>query len=101
MTVQLACAYFASGYCGRFQVEKQFDYRACAWGREMRKQVEGFDFHRYRHLLAEAVDEPKRLALIDLLIEERAMDRLEAQRAAERAATAATLLARVLGPSRG
>ena len=40
----------------------------------------GFDFHRYRKLLAEADDEPKRLALIDLLVDERARDKLAAQR---------------------
>jgi len=39
----------------------------------------GFDYPRYRKLLAEAVDEPKRLALIKLLINERARDRLTAQ----------------------
>ncbi len=37
-----------------------------------------FDFDRYKRLLAEATDEPKRLALIELLIEERARDRLAA-----------------------
>ncbi len=41
----------------------------------------GFDVDRYRKMLAEAVDEKKRLALIDLLIEERAKERLEAHRA--------------------
>jgi hypothetical protein len=35
-----------------------------------------FDFDRYRKLLAEANDEPKRLAFINLLIEEKAKDRL-------------------------
>lgn len=35
-----------------------------------------YDFDRYRKLLAEADDEPKRLALINLLIEEKAKDRL-------------------------
>jgi hypothetical protein len=35
-----------------------------------------YNFDRYRKLLAEAVDEPKRLAFIDLLIEEKARDRL-------------------------
>jgi len=39
----------------------------------------GFDYPRYRKLLAEAVDEPKRLALIKLLIDERARDKLAAQ----------------------
>jgi len=40
----------------------------------------GFDFHRYQKLLAEAVDEPKRLALIALLVEEGAKGKLAAQR---------------------
>jgi hypothetical protein len=66
----------------------------------MRKQDMGFDFHRYRNLLAEAVDDAKRLALIDLLIEERARERLEAQRASDRAAMTATTIAKVLGTSR-
>jgi hypothetical protein len=62
----------------------------------MRKQNVGFDFHRYRQLLAEAVDEKKRLELIDLLIEERARERLEAQRASDRAAMTAATIATVL-----
>jgi hypothetical protein len=66
----------------------------------MRKQDVRFDFHRYRNLLAEAVDDTKRLALIDLLIEERARERLEAQRASDRAAMTATTIAKVLGTSR-
>jgi hypothetical protein len=36
----------------------------------------GFDFDRYRRLLAEANDEPKRLALINLLADERAKQKL-------------------------
>ena len=60
----------------------------------------GFDFDRYRQLLAEADDENKRLAFINLLIEERAMDQLEAQRAAERNAVTATTIAQVLGTSK-
>ena len=39
----------------------------------------GFNFDRYRRLLAEADDEPKRLAFINLLIEEKARDRLAEQ----------------------
>ena len=66
----------------------------------MRKQDAGFDFQRYRRLLAEAVDETKRLAFIDLLIEERAKERLEAQRASDRDAMTATTIAKVLGTSR-
>jgi len=37
-----------------------------------------FDYRRYTRLLAEANDEPKRLAFINLLIEERAKDKLAA-----------------------
>ena len=37
-----------------------------------------FDYPRYRKLLAEAVDERRRLALINLLIDERARDKLAA-----------------------
>jgi hypothetical protein len=66
----------------------------------MRQQDLGFDYHRYRQLLAEAVDEKKRLELIDLLIEERAKDRLAAQRASDRAAMTVTTIARVLGTPR-
>jgi hypothetical protein len=66
----------------------------------MRKLDAAFDYHRYRQLLAEAVDEKKRLALINLLIEERAMDRLEEQRASDRAAMMAATIATVLRPSR-
>jgi hypothetical protein len=43
----------------------------------------GFDLGRYRKLLFEATDEPKRLGLIDLLIKERAKERLEAAIIAE------------------
>lgn len=47
----------------------------------MQNADQGFDYHRYRRLLEEADDEPKRLALIRLLIEERAMARLAASAA--------------------
>jgi len=39
-----------------------------------------YSFERYRRILAEADDEPKRLAFINLLIEEKAKDRLAEQR---------------------
>ena len=65
----------------------------------MRKPDDGYDYHRYRQLLAEAVDDAKRLALIELLIEEKARDRLAAQRASDRAATTALTVAKVLGHS--
>ena len=63
----------------------------------MRQQELGFDYHRYRQLLAEAVDEKRRLALINLLIAERAKDRLAEQRASDRAAITAVTIAKVLG----
>ena len=66
----------------------------------MRKQDAGFDYHRYRQLLAEAVDEKKRLALIEVLIEERAREQLEAQRASDRAAMTADVIATVIRASR-
>jgi len=58
----------------------------------------GYDYTRYRQLLSEAVDERKRLELIDLMIREKARDRLEAQRMADRVAMTAMTVARVLGP---
>ena len=65
----------------------------------MRKQDGDYDYHRYRQLLAEAGDEEKRLALIALLIEEKARDRLAAERASDRAAMTAMTVAKVLGNS--
>jgi hypothetical protein len=63
----------------------------------MRGQDTEFDFDRYQQLLAEADDEAKRLALIDVLIQERAKEQLEAQRASDRVAMTATTIAKVLG----
>jgi hypothetical protein len=65
----------------------------------MSKQEAGYDYHRYRKLLAEAVDESKRLELIDQLIREKARDRLEAQRTSDRVAMTAVTVARILGPT--
>jgi hypothetical protein len=65
----------------------------------MSKQDAGYDHHRYQKLLAEAVDDDKRLELIDLLIQEKARDRLEAQRTSDRVAMTAVTVARILGPS--
>ena len=59
-----------------------------------------YDYLRYKQLLAEAVDETRRLELIDIMIRENARDRLEAQRAADRVAMTAMTVARVLGPGR-
>ena len=66
----------------------------------MRKQDVSFDYHRYRQLLAEADNDDKRLALINILIEERARDRLAAQIASDRAAMTANTIAKVLAASR-
>ena len=66
----------------------------------MRKQNAGFDYDRYHRLLADAVDDDKRMALINLLIEERAKDRLAAQVASDRAAMTASTIAKVLRTQR-
>jgi hypothetical protein len=83
----------AYSYCSHSHLQKDCSFGTCARGREMSKQGAGFDFHRYRQLLAEAVDEPKRLAFIELLVEERAKEQLDN---AQRAVT----IASVLGTSR-
>jgi len=64
----------------------------------MSKMEASYDYHRYRKLLAEAVDETRRLALIDQLIQEKARDRLEAQRTSDRVALTAVTVSRILGP---
>ena len=64
----------------------------------MDEQETGYDYNRYKQLLAEAVDETKRLELIEIMIRENARDRLEAQRMADRVAMTAMTVARVLGP---
>jgi hypothetical protein len=64
------------------------------------KQGSGFDYDRYYRLLREADGESKRLALIELLIEEKARDRLAAQRASDRAAMTAQTIATVLRAGR-
>ncbi len=51
--------------------------RAASCGARRMDDLAEYDFDRYRKLLVEAVDEPRRLALIDLLIRERARDRLK------------------------
>lgn len=73
---------------------------ACA-GRATDMDETGYDYLRYKQLLAEAVDETRRLELIDIMIRENARDRLEAQRAADRVAMTVMTVARVLGPGRG
>jgi len=61
----------------------------------MDKQETGYDYVRYKQLLAEAVDETRQLELIEIMIREKARDRLEAQQIADRVAMT---VARVLGP---
>jgi hypothetical protein len=48
-------------------------------GVNMSKPDAGFDYDRYRRLLAEANDEPKRLAFINILIDEKAKENLARQ----------------------
>jgi hypothetical protein len=45
----------------------------------MNKSDAGYDYDRYRKLLAEADDESKRMEFINLLIEEKARDKLAIQ----------------------
>ena len=92
----MAICRLARGSCAGARLEEHFAWEGMRGGR----QEAGFDFHRYRQLLAAADDETKRLALIELLIEERAKERLEAQRASDRDAMTASTIARVLGVSR-
>lgn len=64
----------------------------------MNYQEAGYDYHRYKTLLAEAVDETRRLELIEIMIEEKARDRLEAQRTSDRVAVTAVTVSKILGP---
>ena len=63
----------------------------------MDDQEAGYDYNRYRKLLAEAVDEASRLELIDIMIQEKARDRLEAQRMSDRVAMTTLTVTRLLG----
>jgi hypothetical protein len=61
-------------------VAKQWSVVGEGWVRAMSESDDAeFDFDRYRRLLAEADDEQKRLALINLLIDEKAKDKLAGQ----------------------
>ena len=71
-----------------------------AWaGRAMDEQETGYDYVRYKQLLAEAVDETKRLELIEIMIRENARDRLEAQRTADRIAMTVMTVAAFSAPA--
>ncbi len=86
--------------CAPADIDKHCWFGDSAYaGRAMSKQEAGYDYHRYRKLLAEAVDDDRRLELIDLLIKEKARDRLEAQRTSDRVAMTTVTVARILGPS--
>jgi hypothetical protein len=61
------------------RVAKQWSVDSGGWVRAMSQSDAGFDFDRYRRLLAEADDEPKRLAFINLLVDEKAKDKLAGQ----------------------
>ena len=63
----------------------------------MGEQEAGYDYHRYKKLLAEADNDTKRLELIDLMIREGARDKLEAQRMSDRVAMTAVTVAKILG----
>jgi len=60
-----------------------------------------FDYSRYRQLLAEAGDDSKRLAFIELLIQERAKELLQAQRASDRLAMTVATITTVLASAPG
>jgi hypothetical protein len=90
----VACAHLAPDCCARGHVEKEFAF-TIARGLQVHNQ-NAFDHNRYRRLLAEAVDEKKRLALIYVLIEERARDRLELERASDQASMTSATIATVL-----
>ena len=68
-------------------------------GVPMNEQESSYDYNRYRQLLAAAVDDSSRQQLIELLIRERARERLEAQRSSDRGAMTAETVAKVLGPN--
>jgi hypothetical protein len=65
--------------CVLARVAKQWSEGGKGWVWAMSQSDAGFDFDRYRRLLAEADDEPKRLALINLLVDEKAKDKLAGQ----------------------
>ncbi|NOJ47943.1 hypothetical protein [Bradyrhizobium archetypum] len=67
-------------------------------GQESGKQEASYDYLRYKQLLADAVDETRRLELIEIIVREKARERLEAQRIADRVAMTAMTVARVLRP---
>jgi ABC-type oligopeptide transport system substrate-binding subunit len=84
--------------CTQASVDRDWLIEKCACMiRTMDDQETAYDYKRYKQLLVEAVDETKRLELIEILIRESARDRLEAQRMSDRAAITAVTVAKVLG----
>jgi hypothetical protein len=61
------------------RVPKQCSAASEGWVQAMSQSDAGYDLDRYRRLLAEADDEPKRLAFINLLVDEKAKDKLAGQ----------------------
>lgn len=63
----------------------------------MDKPNKGYDYKRYRDLLADATDESKRIAFIDLLIKEGARDQLTRERISQLGLTTARSVERSRG----
>jgi hypothetical protein len=63
----------------------------------MDKPNKGYDYKRYRDLLADATDESKRMAFIDLLIKEGARDQLTRERISQLGLTTARPVERSRG----
>jgi hypothetical protein len=96
------CAHVPPAHCADSAVPKELPvWLDCAWRRGMPEQDAEFDYRRYRQLLAEAVDDRKRLAFIELLIQERAREKLQAQRASDRMAMTVATITTVLASAPG
>jgi len=96
------CAHVPPAHCTDSAVRKESPvWLDCAWRRGMPGQDAKFDYSRYRQLLAEAVDDSKRLAFIELLIQERAKELLQAQRASDRMAMTVATITTVLASAPG
>jgi hypothetical protein len=65
--------------CAGMIVARQCRPGGLSAGTLVMAEYAGFNYDRYRRLLAEADDEPKRLAFINILIDEKAKDQLARQ----------------------
>src|SRR5215471_7409985 len=86
--------------CGGRPLGEHFFRGRRVRGRTMGTHEASYDYTRYRKLLAEAVDEKRRLELIDLMIKEKARDRLQEELMSDRVAMTTATVARILGPDR-